>query len=399
MKLINVVCLALIIISVIASGGSPKTHAQEDVSLAIRIWWPDSLYTVQSQPLVDSIFEDFRQSNSFELRIFQHGADIHRLELTRDVAPNAMPDIMLLRREDLEEAIGSGLLRPLTDWLPSAILEGMSPNLVELGQVNDTLYGLPYMLDVQYMIYAPRIFATPPDDFQKVLAESMPVFFPGEPSSGKVVNDLLVAQYRAAGGQFVDGDGIPMLSERALETVLTFYAEGVDIGIFSPQLLTYTSPASYRSQIINDETALALVDSSYFAGENNPLLSQFSVSALPTPTGTNQILMNGWLWVLLTSDLDKQAQAQRLITLMMDTDKLVDLADATNMLPSQQRALRVLDDPYIDTIRELLPNAVYVGDVANNAAGAALQTAFEAVLNGTAPAEAAETAIQELSSP
>lgn len=397
-KLIALVAVVSVFLGLMNS----SLYAQDESIPVIRVWWPDSLYNSQAQSTINGILAEFQQNNStIDIRYFEHaiGKDTHRLELTRNVAPTALPDMMLMHREDIATAVGSGLLRPISGWVPQNVLEGLSPNLLALGQVNDTLYGLPYMLDVQYMIYSPRIFATAPEDFQQVLAESTPVLFPGKARLGKVVNDMLVSQYIAEGGAFVDSEGKPSLDADALETVLTFYADGLSNGIFDPSLLSYSSPSDYRQRLSGQDTALALVNFAFFSNSSDPAISNYAASSLPTATGTHIMLMDGWVWVLLTSDPARQEQAQRLLTFLMDTDKLVDTAEGVRLLPGQQRALRVLDDPFIDNIRNLLPNAIFIGNEANNAAGAALQIAFESVLNGSDPSEATATAINSLASP
>jgi ABC-type glycerol-3-phosphate transport system substrate-binding protein len=394
--------LATIIGVVFGSNPLPPTQAQGEIPLpAIRVWWPDKLYPPQAQAFINNTFSEFGENNQLELRYFEHlpGNDIHRLELTRNVAPGALPDVMIMRREDLVMAVGEGLLRPIEGWVLPGILDGLSPNLLDIGRVNDTLYGLPYMLEIEFVVYNSADYDVPPTNFDQIVAHDGQVLFPARPQTGQAVNNFVMLQYIAAGGEFIDAEGSPILTENALRVVLRFYADALEGRILNTSLLSYTAPADYWQRLENNEAALALVDSTSYIKEGNGLPEGFQSSTVPTPNGTRYVLLNGWLWVLLTNDPARQAQAQRLLNWMMDTDKLADTAIAVQMIPGQQRALRVLDNPAAANIRELLPNAVFIGEERNNAAGVALQTAFEAVLSGVSPDSAAAAALNSLQTP
>ncbi len=377
---------------------APVDAQEEDTSVSVRVWWPDTLASVRARALLSDVFATFAETQAISPRYYEYvaGDNVRVLELTNRVAPRAMPDLMLMRRDDMVDAVAAGLIVPIDGWAPATTIAGMPENLLTLGQVNGVLYGLPYLVEIKHIIYDTTVFETPPTAFDDVLDHEASMFFPGRPPNNEVVNDVVLMQYLAAGGTLVDAEANPVLDEEALETLLNSYAAGLDSGIFSPDLITYTSLDNYWSQVIASEIGLALIGSDQFLERQAGLPVEMGVTSVPTSGNQPIALLDGWVWVLMTNDVTYQEQAQRFLLWMMDTDRLVDLAEVLNTVPTQQRALRVLDDTYFDFVQDLLPRAVYVEERDNQAA-AALQLAFEAVMNGGDPDEAAAAALESLS--
>ncbi len=392
----------LLVIVLLGSVIFPAWAQEDDASpTAISVWWPDALYT-GGRAEIDRIFDDFNESNALDLRIYQHeiGADLHRLLLTRDVAPDALPDIMLLRREDLEGAVNAGLLQPLDGWVPFSItggLSSLSPELLNLGEVNGVQYGWPYMLEIRHMLYNTTIFDVPPTDFTLIFSQDDPILFPGRPRAGGFANYLIMAEYLAAGGSLVNDEGLPALDAEITQRVLEFYAEGVAAGLFTTDILDYSTPFSYWGQITSGASNLAMVDSGTYLRRRDALPPEVAPMPLPTLDGTPRLLVDGWLWVVVTDDLVRQERAQRFLNWMMDTDNLADSAQILQLFPAQQRAVDILNEPYLETLSAWLPDSIFATN-RNSPAAAALQTAFEAVLEGMSPEEATATAVEGLAS-
>lgn len=127
------------------------------------IWWPEPLAPRENADAAEVLSE---QISAFE-RAYGDVQVQFRLKLARDtggimqtlraasggIAPGALPDLTLIRREDLLAAAQAGLIQPIEDEIPPAFLGDLYTAGVELGQVNRQLYGIPYMLDVQHMAY------------------------------------------------------------------------------------------------------------------------------------------------------------------------------------------------------------------------------------------------------
>lgn len=203
-----------------------------------------------------------------------------------------------------------------------------------------------------------------------------------------------MVEYLSAGGNFIGVDGLPTLKEDALRSVLHFFAAGLEANIFSPTLLQYAYPTDYWDSIEPD--TVSLVSSQQFWRQRSGLSSELAVLPILTPSGQPYLLVDGWVWVLIAQDDAARAEAQRFISWIMATDKLVDIAQALQLIPSQQRAQRVLDDTYVEALTLILASGVVVIETPTNESAAALQVAFEAVLNGGDPVEATAAALRSL---
>lgn len=362
----------------------------------VRVWWPDALYPTAARPIVDDILSEYAQENGLDIRYFPYtpGSVVHRLNLTREVAPSALPDLMLMRRDELIRAASSGLLQPIDGWVPTTTSAGMADEILAMGQYNQVLYGLPYLLEVQHMLYSPTHFEDQLISFEDIISTNTPVLFPAKPRVGSVISEVLMVEYLSAGGNFIGVDGLPTLKEDALRSVLHFFAAGLEANIFSPTLLQYAYPTDYWDSIEPD--TVSLVSSQQFWRQRSGLSSELAVLPILTPSGQPYLLVDGWVWVLIAQDDAARAEAQRFISWIMATDKLVDIAQALQLIPSQQRAQRVLDDTYVEALTLILASGVVVIETPTNESAAALQVAFEAVLNGGDPVEATAAALRSL---
>lgn len=402
---------------------TPVTQAQEpapQTTRPIRFWWPEELYGDAAAAVLTTFITDFNNSSSsFEVdyRVyvndFEGQSPVAQLNLTNTVAPAAVPDLMVMRREHMITLVQNSLsgstpndettsfsivpvvLQSIEGWDTRPLLNEVAPLSQEiqvLGETNGILYGLPYLIEVQHTIASPGTFDTRPITIDDVLEAETPMLFAGRPRSGQVVNDMVLLLYTALGGQLIGTDGLPTLNEAALRQTLALIDEGLQRGVFSRELLNYRSPNDYLDTLIVDEPAYGVVDSSVFL--RTAAFEDYSVGAVPL-LETPLVLVDGWVWVLLTDDETRQSQAREFTGFMMETDQLVDISIAVDTLPIQERALNALDTDYVETVQNLLTSTIFVNGRGNQAA-LALQSAFEAVLTGDTPAEATTKALENL---
>lgn len=393
--------------------------AQVDTDTPIKVWWPDALYTETSRPVMDDLFVSFNNASNTQVnpRIYLASQDgrniVDQLNLINTVAPNAMPDIMLLRRDDMIILLQQlsvtptatdasvytqhpAALHTLTVWDTLAITNefaALSASLINMGQNNDTLYGLPYLVEIQHILYQPTSFDESPATTQDLLSDEQPLLFAGRPAIGQAVNDFVLTLYINAGGSLINAEGVPALSELPLRQTLNFVEEASAAQLLDIDLLAYRGPQDYLDVVIDEESPFTLLDSSLYLA--NPALASYTVAPIPAINETTVVLIDGWVWVLVTDDPIRQAEAYQFVRWMFETDQMVDIAMAVDSIPVQERALNAMNDPYYEAIQQLLADTVFVRGRRNQAA-VALQTAFEAVLNGASAEEAATTAVNSL---
>ncbi len=372
----------------------------------IRVWWPDELYPPEGSAaaeILQSQFELFRQTySSYTVEIRRKrshglGGILSSLRTAAPVAPGALPDLTLMRREDLLTAAQEGLIVPLEGWMPANLSgSNLFSGVRALGEVDGVLYGIPYVLDAQHTLYRASVFQTPPQTFEDVLQAETPYLFAADDAP---VSWTVLLQYLAADGQLVDANGAATLSPDALQTVLEFYAEGEAVGVFSPALLDYTQPQDYWNVFVSGEAHLITIDTHAYLSQREAV-QNVAPSVIPTADGTSLTVLDGWMWVVTTPNPDHQRQALAFLSWMMRVSHQSAFSEAFGVLPSQVRALRLWEDrAYADFAQTLITTAVVFPEVRrNNVAAVALQNAVVDVIKGVPPQTALDEALESLAS-
>jgi ABC-type glycerol-3-phosphate transport system substrate-binding protein len=356
---------------------------------SVVVWWPEPLAPLDNETAAETLSEQLSafQRNTgntqveFRLKKVEDvGGIMSTLRTASAVAPGALPDLTLLRRDDLLMAVQAGLAQPLSQRLSPAILEELPTSVLALGRVDEQLYGLPYTIEIQHVAYTDGTTPASPATFSHLLDSQTPfVFAAGRTSS---VSDVFLLQYLAANGTW-SGNGPVKIDEAALQSTLTFYQQAVAAGIISPDVLEYTNPSDYQTLLNSADSGEVVVTSSQYLKLTSDG-SKLSVSQIPTASGKPVTMLDGWMWVMTTSDADRQTRALRFLNWMLDADRQRQYTQIVHMLPSQRTALRQMPDTtYIDFVNTLLANATLpLAQSESGAAARAMQNALASVLSG-----------------
>lgn len=378
--------------------------AEETGPLVLTVWTAErhapSSETAGGQVLLEQLaaFDNARPDIQVEVyvkRVSGPGGMLSYLRNAPAVAPDVLPDLVLLDRESLVQANSEELVVPIEGLIDPALTDELYPAAISVGSVDGTLIGLPYVLETEHVVYRTSIYKDPPVTFEQVLESPEPFIFPAG-TIGKV-NRTTLTQYLAAGGILTNEDGEPALDEEALLTVLTFTADAREAGIIDPALFQLTDPAESVEMYIARQTSLAVVTSTDYLREVEVLRST-SVATIPTPDGQPFALTTGWSWCVTTDDLEHQSAVMALLNFMLNPINQGEYTQASGWLPTQSRSLTVWGDgdEYAQFADDLLANAVMRPSTAKiGEAGAAIQQALEDVLiDEMLPAQATGKAIQ-----
>ena len=376
---------------------------------SLVLWWPEALAPADSPEVTDLLnqqigaFDASEEGNidiEFRLKRYQDaGGIMSTLRTATAVAPGALPDLTLIRREELVTAVQAGLVYPLEGFVSSAIIGDLYDPALALGQIDGQIYGLPYMLDVLHLAYPV------PDDtgtgditiagstFDDILSQEISLVFPAGRVSG--VNNTFYLQYLDAGGTPVRTDGTMRLNEEALLTTLEFYEQAYDLGMIDGRVFDYASVSDYQSALALGEYDAAIIDSSTYLDLRHAE-QNLRPGPIPTASGQPISIVNGWMWVVTTSNADRQSLAARFLNWMMDTSSQRKYAEAIHMLHSQRSALHSMEEDVVDLelMEEIVANAIVPPP--ENTGGTlarAMQNALNAVLSGESTAEDVTQAI------
>lgn len=351
------------------------------------VWIPDRLTPVDSTAwtLLREQTQTFSEASGIEIdlrlkRVNDVGGIMSTLRSASIAAPAAMPDLTLFRRQDLLVAEREGLIQSIDGRVPASLIVDLGQAL-GLGQVNQTLYGLPYMLDMEHVVYRPLAdIDYSAWDYDAVLERGRAFAFVG--SFGTGLSDVFLVQYVAEGGSF-NPDGTLSYNAEALRGVLSFYAQARQQDLISPQVLDYLSPLDFMDEFQNQSLDMMVVNSSlYLAGV--ALDSRLRPAPIPTHDGRESAIINGWMWSLVSTTPERQDAAMRYATWLMDVNRQQAFADISLSLPSTRSALQNTSLPAESApfYRQLLSQALLpIPQAENSTLTRGIQDALSAVIN------------------
>jgi ABC-type glycerol-3-phosphate transport system substrate-binding protein len=374
---------------------SPTLTAPENTPeniLTLSVWLPELLAPGNNQAatlVLTQQIDNFRATQPDVLvqtrlkRAEGKGGVIATMLSASEVAPASLPDLTLIRRQDLRLAVQAGLAQPLDGRLAAAVTSDLYTAALRLGQVNGKLFALPYTLEVLHIAY--RRPTTNFAYFENVIDAGRRLVMPLGQVNG--MSDVFLVQYLAAGGSMVNGNLGP-LNVDALQTVLEFYEQTVAAGVIDTSVLNYPTPEDYQAGLLDERIQAAVVTSKMYLD----LLAdgqELETSPLPVDSGLPTTSIDGWMWLLTAKSPDRQQAALRFLQWMFDSERQAAYTRAIAMLPSTQSAMSSWGNAsYTDFVDSILVNAVLpLDDNEGNSSARILQNALIAVISGETTAE------------
>ncbi|MCB0163086.1 MAG: extracellular solute-binding protein [Anaerolineae bacterium] len=365
-----------------------------------------SLVADEAGSFVENNLRQFERDNpniSVELQVKKttgKGGVLDFLRTAGQVAPAILPDVAIINAVDLNQAQTEGLVQPLDGRLDRSIVQDLLPAARRMGTVNGALVGVPLGLEMEHTVYNTLVFTQTPILWTDIISKNSRYLFPAKGNNG-VVNDATLAQYFSAGGVFQDDEGKPKIDEIGLRNVLTFYQQASEQGLIDASLLEAATTEDVWPFFLEIQAGLSQVSVKQFLTEREGLVdSDFAAVPVSSTTATPISVMHGWVFVLVTDDINRQAAALKLIESFLSTRNNVAWSAINNSIPTRDSAFQQIagDDPYWSFLSEQLntarPEPRFTG---YDRIGRIIQQAVEQVLRGEATAEeAAATAVDAL---
>jgi ABC-type glycerol-3-phosphate transport system substrate-binding protein len=363
----------------------------EQTAPLLRVWLP-----AQFNPAADdapakllaqrlSKFESEHPGLKIEIRLKKADADgeiLDDLSVTSAAAPSLLPDLILLSRPDLEAAALKGLLHPM-DGLSTSLDD---PNWYgyaqQLGHIQNTGYGLPFMGNALVLVYYPELGTIV--NWEDVLSSKGQLVFPAGNPDGLIGLSL----YASAGGQILDAEGLPTLDEETLTRVLTLIQQGQSKKVFPASLANVTNETQtlqiYRTGSANKGIIWIL---------NYHPTSDGALAPLPGLEETPFSYATGWVWALAGSDPENQQLAAKLAEYLVADDFITEWTRATGYLPTRPSSVEEGDRTMAAILESAHP--MPASDILA-VLGPLIQEALTRVLTGEQPSDVAANIVQKL---
>ncbi len=384
---------------------TPKPTGEATSSLTLTIWGPDfmaPLDEVTGGPALAGQIRAFEEASTncrvhyVRKKPYGQGGLVHFIQSTQAVAPEMLPDLALVDMSEIGLLAEASLLQPLDSLVDPQIVSDLMPFARDAGQVGDHLLALQYETDFRFLAYNSAIIAQPPGTWAQVLALQPNYLLPIGATDGAVLDSFL-PQYLALGGKLVDRDGRPYLDRTLVEAILEVYRSGRATGVLPAAGFDLDDASDCWPVYLTSRAAMTNVNSWDYGRERANRLAATQVAPMPTLSGAQISMSNGWGWVVLTDDPKRQAAAADFLRAIFEPEAMAAWSRVTFHLPTRRAALSLaVDDAgYRNFLLELAAVTVpQPREPVLSLATEALREAIESVTRGrqTPRAAAAEAA-------
>lgn len=309
------------------------------------IWLPPEIASrtaVGADTFLDQVAEITAPLPDVEVRIEQkavsgQGGMLSYLRTGRNVAPDILPDLIVLPTDQLTATFSDGLIYSLNGLLDEAALDELYPAAQAMAQPDTQIVGYPLALtNLSHLAFIPGSLGEDPIlNWDNLLAlENQRLLIAGAGRGGAT---LALQLYLDAGGSLVNEAGQPALQTGPLAQALEFFAQGRASGLIVSQSSStvsvadawqlYTSGATTMVQTTADHVLLAL-----------PAGQASNFAPLPGINGFLPPLVTGWAWALTAPDAGQQELAVGVMLALMDDGRLAEWSFQNKMLPTRQGA-------------------------------------------------------------
>lgn len=376
-------------------------------------WWTPEFLSPQAAaplgPLLAGQVADFESARGGKVRLnpvlkarYGKGGLLDFLRTAQPIAPSILPDLVTLDVAELEQASSLGLLQSLDGLLPREITATLYPFARQIGQLDGRTLAIPWVADLDHVIYDREQVAQPPSTWAGVITQGLSYAFPAGPISSpsavgltEDVQPTFIAQYLSAGGSLDPNTRRLTLQEQPLVRVLSFYRDANEAHLLPKNILNIVNSDDAWNMLGQEDAALAIVSSRRYLANRDALPN---VGFAPAPGWANPVtpVARGWALLITTADPARQRAAADFIAWLMAPERSAATAQAVGWLPTSAAALAAWGDaPYFRFLDSQLASAIGppVGPDYPPMA-ARLQKAVTAVLKGAAlPAEAAQATL------
>ena len=300
------------------------------------------------------------------------------------VAPNILPDLILVPHTALPELVSQGVIFPLDDLITAEENRDLFPVANDLVVLDGQRYGYPYALSgLTHAAYNTAVYSdTLPSRLDQIEPTNLKPAFPAAGLEGAM---LLLQIYIDEGGQLYDEEGnlafetTPLLV--ALRRIQALRESGAIIDSVG-EIATHDEMwILYKS----GSNSLIVTDNRRFTTEYRESVD-LGFSQFPGSIGGLAPMVEGWVWAVSTADPVRQALATELLSWMANGPNMGDWTFAAQLLPARQTAIdRWPQDEYTQFLNSELQRATLRPEMLDSNVGGILQGAMQALFSTTNP--------------
>lgn len=373
--------------------------ATKAANVQLTIWVPPQFSPyddTEAAELLSDQFKSFMTENpqvNLDIRVKATSGTANMLDTltyASQVAPDALPSLVLLPRSSLEIAAEKGLIQPIEN-ISTTIDEGDWYEFAQaMGIVGGTAYGLPFAADALGLVYKGASLTSSQPDWDELIVQFKSLTFP---AADQMVLTTL-ALYLSAGGSAQDPQGQAFIDIEALTLTLDAYDRGLKSRLFSDSLLELQNDEQAWEQFQTLESGGMITWASRQLQDE-----ELKLALLPTLGEQPSTLAKGWVWCLVEEGAAKKQTASLLIEHVVDPDFLAAWMPISGYLPVRPSSTLAWENAVTqDTISEMMLSANLRPTINQDSTfNMNINTAVnEVLLRENSPADSAQIAVENL---
>ncbi|HPS41630.1 MAG TPA: extracellular solute-binding protein [Anaerolineaceae bacterium] len=263
-------------------------------------------------------------------------------------APDVVPGLILLPRADFEQAALTGLLLPVEPSEFPLKDEEYFPFALEMVELKDLRYGLPFSGDLLVFAYNSQQIGFPPRTLSSLYQQKSITTFPGADRQGLIP----LLSYLNAGGTLELKDNVLSLQEKALLSALEWVNNGVNNGLFPFSIAEMTDFDQSFASLQSAQSTYAFTWASRVLDDST---NKYSFNSLPSDQATSFTLADGWVLAFPQASTARHEHALNLARLLTSPVFQQTWSEAAGVVPVSSSILTAWKDKALSGI--LLPIA------------------------------------------
>ncbi len=310
------------------------------------VWVPEE-FSILEETSASIIFqqriEEFERENPGIVVVVRvkasngSGSILDSLRNTKAAATTALPQVALLSRADMEDAVSLGLLLPIEDFFSSENPTTYFQFAHEIAELDGIRFGLPFAGDALVGIANSSFSDLDFASWDEVRVKKVPLYF----AANSPQATFFISQYLSTGGKLLDEQGHASFTDENLLTVLDSFEQSVRDKIYQEDFSTLNTGEDVWS-LLEDGTAKWEIN--WYSKVKQSDLSGLQVFQIPSAGEESYTSAKGWLWVIVNKEEDVDETVTGFITFFSDAQFLADFTQASGYLPVLPASLNLYED-------------------------------------------------------
>jgi len=260
------------------------------------------------------------------------GGLLDSLTASSAAAPDSLPDLIVLSRQDLETAALKSLIFSMDGMTEIPDDADWYDFTREMALIQGSTFGLPFAADALALVYRPENIPELPTNWPALFEAELVLAFPVEQDQSL----FPMTMYLAEGGVLQDAQRRPMLELSPLTEVFRLLDQGVQAGTFPEWLNQYQTSGQVWTAFRDGQVDLAVTWVSNYL-EETPADAMLA-SLFPGTEGVVS-MGTGMSWALATPEEYRHPLAVALAEFLVQPEYLAEWTQAAGYLPPRPSSL------------------------------------------------------------